>query len=137
MSGSFLNYEFLLMYLLDLNNLQGKVKEAFCFKNGSNLSLLEKIVLVTSKRLKILGLLPQISKLFSRSLKQFFLAVSQNNFGNKTPFFIKLHLFVLNGFATKQKKVDLTRAAKRVRCVILNSENVKINWGIQEYSKPS
>ena len=39
-----------------------------------------------SKILQILGLQPRISKLFSWSLKQFFLTVGQNNFGNKIPF---------------------------------------------------
>ena len=39
-----------------------------------------------SKNLQILGLLPQTSKVFPRSLEQFFLTVGQNNFGNKIPF---------------------------------------------------
>ena len=38
-----------------------------------------------SKILQILGLQPWISIFFSRSLKQFFLTVGQNNFGNKIP----------------------------------------------------
>ena len=39
-----------------------------------------------SKILQILSLQPRISKVFSRSLEQSFLTVSQNNFGNKIPF---------------------------------------------------
>ena len=35
--------------------------------------------------MKILGLQPRISKVFPRSLEQFFLTVGQNNFGYKTP----------------------------------------------------
>jgi hypothetical protein len=34
----------------------------------------------------VLGLQPRISKVFSRSLEQFFLKAVQNNFGNKIPF---------------------------------------------------
>ena len=54
-------------------------------KNWSDLSLFEWIVLVISKILKILGLQPQIWKVFSRSLEQCFITGSQNNFGNKIP----------------------------------------------------
>ena len=49
---------------LDLRNLQDQVKEAFCFKNCSYPSLFEKIILVSSKFLQLLGLQPRISKVF-------------------------------------------------------------------------
>ena len=39
--------------------------------------------------LKILGLLPWVSKVLSRSQEQFLLMVGQNNFGNKIPFFCR------------------------------------------------
>ena len=52
------------MYVLDLRNLQQKIKKAFCFKNCTNLLLLEWIVLVISKKN---------------------LTVGHNNFGNKIP----------------------------------------------------
>ena len=52
-------------------------------KNCSDLSPFEQIVLEISKFLKILGLKPRIWIFFSRSLKQFFLTVGQNNFVNK------------------------------------------------------
>ena len=61
--------------ILDLRNLQVQVQKAFCFKNWSDLSLFEWILLVISK---ILGLQ-------SRSLEQSFLTLGQNNFGNKIP----------------------------------------------------
>ena len=59
--------------LLDTRNLQEQVKKALCFKNCSELSLIEQIVLV-------------ISKTFSLSIEKFLLTVGQNNFGNKIPF---------------------------------------------------
>ena len=59
--------------LFDMRNLQEQVKKAFCYqKLGSNLSLFEKIVLVISKNLKILGLQASNFKSFSRSVEQFF-----------------------------------------------------------------
>ena len=52
---------------------QEQVKKANCFKNCTDFSLFEEIVLVISKNI-------------CRTLEQFFLTVGQNNFGNKTPF---------------------------------------------------
>ena len=54
-----------------------------------------------SKYLKILGLQPRISKVFSRSLEQFFLTVGQNNFGNKIPVF-PLKINLQNNFIHRQ-----------------------------------
>ena len=68
-----------------MRNLKEQVKNNSVTKNSSDLSLFEPIVLVISKNLKTLGLQPQISKSFSRSLDQFFLTQGQNNFGNKIP----------------------------------------------------
>ena len=72
-----------------MRNLQEQVKKAFCLlpKFFLTFHCLKKIVLVILKILQILGLQPQISKVFSRSLELFFLTVGQNNFGNKIPFF--------------------------------------------------
>ena len=63
----------------------------FCYQNCSDL-LWEKIVLVIEKNFEIQGWRPWIFKYlflnfksFSPSLEQFFLTVSQNNFGNKIP----------------------------------------------------
>ena len=64
-------------YLLDMRNLQKQVKKHSVAKNRSDLSLFEEIALVISK------IQPRIFKSFSRSLKQFFLTVGQNNFGIK------------------------------------------------------
>ena len=60
--------------LLDMTNLQEQVKKGFCFKNWSDLSVFEWIILVISKILQIFGLQP-------RSLEQFLFTVGQNNFG--------------------------------------------------------
>ena len=64
---------------------RSKIK-TFCFKNCSDFSLLEKIVLIIWN---ILQILPSSSnfKSFSLSLEQHFLTVGQNNFGNKIPLF--------------------------------------------------
>ena len=70
-----------------------KLKKHSVTKNCSDLSLFEQIVLVISKTLQILGLQPRISKVFSRSLEQFFPTVSQNNFGNKIPILLQKKLF--------------------------------------------
>ena len=59
---------------LYLRNLQEQLKKAFCFKNCSELSLFEYVVLVISKT--------------------FFLIVGQNNFENKIPFLKKDFAFV-------------------------------------------
>ena len=63
-----------------------------------------------SKVLQILGLQPRISKVFSRSLEQFFLTVGQNNFGNKIP-------FLFQNAATDEKSCleEEQRAAARDR----------------------
>ena len=58
-------------------NLQEQVRKHSVAKNCSDFSLFEKIVLVISKILQILGLQPRISKVF--------LTEGQNNFGNKIP----------------------------------------------------
>ena len=52
----------------------------FCYQNCSDL--------FWDFFLKIFGLQPRISKVFSRSLEQFFLTVGQNNFGNKISLFV-------------------------------------------------
>jgi hypothetical protein len=70
-----------------MRNLQEQVKKAFCYQNCSDLSLLEKIILVILIILRILSFQPQISTVFSRSVEQVFLTVGQNNFGNKIPLF--------------------------------------------------
>ena len=57
-----------------------------CFKNSSDLSLFEQIVLVISKSLEILNLQPQISKVFLDHKNIFFLTIGQNNVQNKTLF---------------------------------------------------
>ena len=55
-----------------------------------------------SKILQILGIQPQISKVFSRSLEHFFLTVRQNNFGNKIPFLGYCKIFTsLPSFASR------------------------------------
>jgi hypothetical protein len=59
----FSNFNYNCSNILDLRNLQEQVKKAFSFKNWSDLSLFEWIVLVISKNLQILGLQPQ--KFFS------------------------------------------------------------------------
>ena len=77
-----------------------------CFQSSQDIvimlpkdvSLFEQIVLLISKFLQIHGLQPRISKIFFRSLKQFFLTVRQNSFCNKIPmhhflFPLKLNLF--------------------------------------------
>ena len=81
--------------LLDMRNLQEQVKEAFCYQKifwplTVWSLLISSLVLVISKFLQILGLLPRISKVFFWSLEQFFLTVGQNNFGNKIPLFQKI-----------------------------------------------
>ena len=60
--------------LLDMRNLQEQVKKAFCYQKW--------FWPLTVRRNCSSDL-----KIFSRSLEQFFLTVSQNNFGNKIPFF--------------------------------------------------
>ena len=51
-----------------------------------------------SKKLQILGLQPRILKVLSQSLEQFFLAVGQNNFGNKIPL---LTINIVSGFFSR------------------------------------
>ena len=82
-----------LSILLDLRNFQEQVKKAFGFKNSTELSLYEQIVLVNSKCLRILGLQPWISKVFLDHKNNFFFTLAQNNFENKIVFFIFLQLF--------------------------------------------
>ena len=60
----FFQFEFNCSNLLDMRNLKNKLKKQSVAKNCSGLSLFEWIVLVISKILKILGLQPQISKVF-------------------------------------------------------------------------
>ena len=71
-----------------------------------------------SKILQILGLQPRISKVFSRSLEQFFLTVDQNNFGNKIPFPLdrKCSCFiVINGLYIEPSPPDLEVIANAAR----------------------
>ena len=51
-----------------------------------------------SKILQILGLQPWISKVFSRSLEQFFLTVGQNNFGKKIPINVQRKIQILSPY---------------------------------------
>ena len=72
--------------LLDLRNLQEKVKKAFCY-----LKLFWPFTVwinCSSDLKKFANSWPSASnfKSFSRSLEQFFHTVGQNNFGNKIPF---------------------------------------------------
>ena len=67
----------------DERNLQKKVKKVFYFKNCSDLSLFEQIVLVASNILQILWPPASNFKSCSQFLEQFFLAVGHNNFENK------------------------------------------------------
>ena len=50
--------------LLDMWNLQHKLKKHSVTKNSSDLPLIEQIVSVISKNLQIIGLQPRISKVF-------------------------------------------------------------------------
>ena len=58
-----------------------------------------------SKFLKILGLQPQISIFFSRSLQQFLLTVGQNNFGNKIPILTDNHFPKIYNFVIMAREV--------------------------------
>ena len=58
-----------------MRNLQEQVKKDFVTKNCSDLLLFEQIVL-------------EISKFLDHYLEHFFLAVGQNNFGNKIQLFL-------------------------------------------------
>jgi hypothetical protein len=73
---------------LDLRNLQEQVKKAFCYQE---LFWPFTVWINCSSDLKnVANSRPSASnfKSFSRSLKQFFLTVGQNNFGNKIPFLV-------------------------------------------------
>ena len=72
--------------LLELRNLQEQVRKAFCYQR---LFWPFTVWINCSSDLKFFAnSLPSASnfKSFSRSLKQFFLTVGQNNFSNKIPF---------------------------------------------------
>ena len=58
---------------LHLRNLQEQIRKVFWFKNSSDLALFEKIVLVISKKLQILGLQPP-PKVFLNHWKNNFLS---------------------------------------------------------------
>ena len=86
-----------------------QVKKAFCFRNSTDLSLFEKIVLAISKFLKILGLQPQISNnflypltTFSHSRSEQF--VKQNTYVNTIAFCCCL-LFLITIFILKSKNL--------------------------------
>ena len=67
--------------LLTMRNLQEQVKKAFCYqKLFSPFTVWINWKLFANSRPSPLNF-----KSFSRSLKQFFLTVGQNNFGNKIP----------------------------------------------------
>ena len=85
----FSNLNYNCFNLLNMRNLQEQVKKAF-FYQKLFWTFTVWINQVISKFLKILGLQHLIFKGFSRSLKQFFRAVGQNNFGNKIPFLLCL-----------------------------------------------
>jgi hypothetical protein len=55
----------LFFHVLDLRNLQEKVKKAFCLKNCTDLSRFKLMATVISKVLQILSLQPEFQKLFS------------------------------------------------------------------------
>ena len=82
--------------LLDLRNLQEQVKKAFCFKNCTDLSLLEKIVLVISKICKFSTCSFKFRKIMSKTRTNFFTIDHINN-GNKIPFLTSA-LFTLQSF---------------------------------------
>ena len=62
--NNFSNLNYNCSNLLDLRNLQNKLRKHSVTKNYSDLSLFEEIVLVISKNFQILGLQPRISKVF-------------------------------------------------------------------------
>ena len=71
---------------LDLRNIQEQVKKAFCYQK---LFWPFTVWINCSNDLKIFANSRPLAsnfKSFSQSLEQFFLAVGQNNFGNKIPF---------------------------------------------------
>ena len=78
-----------------MRNLQEQVKKAFCYQK---LFWPFTVWINCSSDLKIFdNSWPSASnfKSFSRSLEQFFLTVSQNNFGNKMSFFEQIFEWVL------------------------------------------
>ena len=61
-----------------------------------------------SKILQILSLQPRITKVFTRTLEQFFLTVGQNNFDNKIPFFVwNIRVKVSKFFSSISILIDL------------------------------
>ena len=93
----------------DLRNLQEQVKKAFCYQK---LFWPFTVWINCSSDFKVFeNYQPSASnfKCFSRSLEQFFLTVSQNNFGNKIPLFFKDSFsscaFIWNVLKIEPKKV--------------------------------
>ena len=69
----------------NLQGLQEQVEKTFCYQKLFWPFTIWINFSSDLKNLEILGLQPRISKVFFRSLEQFFLTVGQNNFGNKIP----------------------------------------------------
>ena len=74
--------------ILDLRNLQEQVKKAFCFKNWSDFSLFEYIVL-------------KISKSFSQSIEHFFLSRSEQFWKQNT---ISKKLYYMDAYLIQKLK---------------------------------
>ena len=66
-----------------------------------------------SKILQILGLQPQISKVFSLSQEQSFLTVGQNNFGNKIPFMNFEKRYLIQSDKNLQKSINKRLSTKQ------------------------
>ena len=92
--------------LSHLRHLQIQIKKTHSFnENCSELSLFEKIVLVISIFLQILGHQPPIFECFFYHWN-FFLTLGQNNFGNKIPFLLTgiTHPFNVSVFHNESKE---------------------------------
>ena len=115
-----MNYNF--SNLLDIRNLQEQVKKAFCQ---------QKLFWPFTGRINCTSHLKQFAnsqpsasnfKSFSRSLEQFFLAVGQNNFGNKIPFF---SFFIqLTSLPFLETKFVPLAFSKYLKANVLRSERV-------------
>ena len=85
-------FEIFCSNLLDMRNLQEQVKKAFCYQKlfwpfTAWINCSSDLKYFANSRLSAYNF-----KIFTRSVEQFFLTVSQNNFGNKIPFM--LHMYI-------------------------------------------
>ena len=76
--------------LLDMRNLEEKVKNAFCYQTlfwpfTVRINCSSDLKIFANSRPSVLSF-----KIFSQSLEQFFLTVGENNFGHKIPFLPKV-----------------------------------------------